>query len=132
MTIVALNTKNAESSPVTKSTTLTTVPQRPTIDAATDLPESADVQVTWTPGATGGSPVVSYRYLVDGTAGTHEAGTTTDRTLVVTGIDGEELTVTVWTSNAEGESAASAPATVVVVDDTPAPPGGPPGGGGGG
>ncbi|MCB2174687.1 MAG: fibronectin type III domain-containing protein [Actinomycetales bacterium] len=132
VTIVALNTKGAESAPVAKSVTLTTVPQRPTIDTATDLPGSADVQITWTPGATGGLPVLSYRYLVDGTRGTHEEGTTTDRALVVTGKDGETLTFTVWTSNAEGESAASAPATVVVVDDTPAPPGGPPGGGGGG
>lgn len=132
VTIVAINTRDAESTPVTKTATLTTVPQRPTIDAVTDLPDSADVQVTWSPGGTGGSPIVSYRYLVDGTGGTHEEGTTTDRSLVVTGIDGETLTVTVWASNAEGESRASTPATVVVVDDTPPPAGGPPGGGGGG
>lgn len=129
VTIVALNAKNAESTPVTKTTTVRTVPQRPTIDAVTDLPSSADVRITWTPAAaTGGAPFVSYRYLVDGDRGTHEAGTTVDPTVTVTGVDGETLTVTVWTSNTEGESAASAPATAVVVDDTPPPPGG--GGGG--
>ncbi len=140
VTVVAVNTKGAASSPVTVSAGTRTVPEQPTIADPSDVTIPLQVTFSWQPGATGGAPILGYRYRGGRHVGHAPRGHTASTELVAAGVAGEQLTLVVWAVNAEGESAASTPVTAVVADVPPPPqtpppttppPPAPPGGGGG-
>lgn len=129
VTVVAVNSKGAESAPATTSGTAETAPQSPTLGPP-DLSVDGYVTVGWTPGATGGSAIIDYRYVVtiDGVA--QPDGTTAAAGVTVGPYPpGAQLSIQVWARNAVGESWASDPLTVTV-PGTPAPPPAPPDPGG--
>jgi hypothetical protein len=92
------------------STTVTTVPQAPTIGTATDN-GSQGATVTFTPGATGGSAITTYTATSspDGITGTSASSPITVSNLTI----GTAYTFTVTATNANGISEASAASNAV-------------------
>lgn len=123
--VTALGTgpESAASAPVTPAA-VATVPAAPTIGTA--AAGNAQATVRWTPGATGGSPITSYRVQV-------RTGTTVVRTVtgiaptatstVVTGLtNGTQYNFRVLAVNAIGASAPSAQSNLVTPATTPGAP----------
>jgi hypothetical protein len=114
------------SAPSTASPPVTpaTVPGAPTGVTATSGPASANV--TWTAGATGGSPITGYVVTAaDATtpANGHQTCSTSTLACPFTGLtDGDSYTFTVKASNAVGTGPASSPSNAVTPADVPGSP----------
>ena len=106
-TAVATNSRgNSTASSASNSITATTVPQAPTIGAATDGGTGSTVSVAFTPGATGGKTVTTYT-ATSSPGGFTGAGASSP--ITVSGLTaGTAYTFTVTATNANGTSAASA------------------------
>jgi hypothetical protein len=119
--VVAINVRGAESAPATASGSSTTVPAGTVVLEPADTGVPGQVTFRWAAVTdAGGSPVTGYHVVVSGDRGRDVDTTQTGTDIVVSGQDGETLTIVVRAVNDEGESVASAPVTAVVVAVPPA------------
>lgn len=90
------------------SQTLTSVPQAPTIGAASNAATGGAIKVAFTAGATGGKSITNYKYSTNGTTYTAFSPAQTTSPLTVSGLtDGTAYTVSIKAVNANGDSIAS-------------------------
>ncbi|HMO11443.1 MAG TPA: fibronectin type III domain-containing protein [Actinotalea sp.] len=116
VTVVAVNARGASSPAVGATAAVVTVPQRPTIGAP-DVSVPRQVTFTWQAGGDGGSPIVGWWYELSVDGLVTDSGQVAGPALVVGGAPGQELSLVVRAVNAEGQSAASPPATATVPDE---------------